>query len=107
MKFFAIVSAILVATVGVGAIAPDPDSACQCPNNCQHTFGASCAYYSDGNVIDGCKYSARTVPMKDGHSLLQPALTERMASLAQPDGLYSISSSQGSRALAGRHWLGI
>ncbi|KAE9403146.1 hypothetical protein BT96DRAFT_917758 [Gymnopus androsaceus JB14] len=53
MKFFAIVSAILVAAIGVGAIAPDPDSACQCPNNCQHTFGASCAYYSDGNVIDG------------------------------------------------------
>ncbi|KAE9403145.1 hypothetical protein BT96DRAFT_917757 [Gymnopus androsaceus JB14] len=41
MKFFAVVSAILVAAIGVGAIAPDPDSACQCPNNCQHTFGAS------------------------------------------------------------------
>ncbi|KAJ3981003.1 hypothetical protein F5890DRAFT_1538165 [Lentinula detonsa] len=53
MRFFAFISAILIAAIGVGAIAPDPDSACRCPNNCQHKLGDSCAFYQDGNVING------------------------------------------------------
>ncbi|KIK53026.1 hypothetical protein GYMLUDRAFT_250735 [Collybiopsis luxurians FD-317 M1] len=56
MKLFTLIStisALLAAAIGVGAIAPDPDSVCRCPNNCEHQFGDSCAFYQDGNVING------------------------------------------------------
>ncbi|KAE9383455.1 hypothetical protein BT96DRAFT_923364 [Gymnopus androsaceus JB14] len=54
MKFFAIVSAVLIAAIGVGAIGdPIPNSACQCPNNCEHTLGSSCTFFLDGNTING------------------------------------------------------
>ncbi|KIK56519.1 hypothetical protein GYMLUDRAFT_47043 [Collybiopsis luxurians FD-317 M1] len=53
MKFFIListVSALLVAAIGVGAIAPDPDSACRCPNNCQHQFGDSSCVNGNGGL---------------------------------------------------------
>ncbi|KAJ3863827.1 MAG: hypothetical protein NXY57DRAFT_963568 [Lentinula lateritia] len=53
MKFFALVSIVLVAALGVGATAPDPDSACRCPKNCSHKLGSSCAFFEDGNTIKG------------------------------------------------------
>ncbi|KAJ4464538.1 hypothetical protein C8J55DRAFT_566814 [Lentinula edodes] len=61
MKFSAILSAVLVAALGVTSvtaaaaadIAADPDSACRCPNNCSHKFGDSCKFYDNGNVISG------------------------------------------------------
>ncbi|KIK53035.1 hypothetical protein GYMLUDRAFT_49595 [Collybiopsis luxurians FD-317 M1] len=56
MKFFTListVSALLVAAIGVGAIAPDPDSACRCPNNCQHQFGDSCALCKIAACVNG------------------------------------------------------
>ncbi|KAJ4304880.1 hypothetical protein N0V90_000408 [Kalmusia sp. IMI 367209] len=37
------------------AIAPDAHAACNCPNNCQHNNGDSCAFYQDGNTINGGK----------------------------------------------------
>ncbi len=56
MKFFAIVSAILIAAVGVSAIAPDPNSACRCPDNCRHKFGDSCKFYKNGNTLEVGQY---------------------------------------------------
>ncbi|KAJ3726851.1 hypothetical protein C8R42DRAFT_717688 [Lentinula raphanica] len=53
MRFFALISFVLVAAMGVSATAPDPDSACRCPNNCSHKFGDSCAFFQDGNTIKG------------------------------------------------------
>ncbi|KAF2789878.1 hypothetical protein K505DRAFT_327945 [Melanomma pulvis-pyrius CBS 109.77] len=52
---------IAVATVALFAgqamsavmIAPDPISACNCPNNCQHKVGSSCKFYSQGNTLSG------------------------------------------------------
>ncbi|KAF2437230.1 hypothetical protein P171DRAFT_492330 [Karstenula rhodostoma CBS 690.94] len=39
-------------------IAPDPDAACNCPNNCQHSNGESCSFYRDGNHLDGiCQHT--------------------------------------------------
>ncbi|KAJ3981005.1 hypothetical protein F5890DRAFT_1538169 [Lentinula detonsa] len=59
MKFFTIISAVLIAAISVTSvsaaadIAADPDSACRCPNNCSHKFGDSCKFYDNGNVISG------------------------------------------------------
>ena len=53
MKFFAIIFAIVGIAAGVGAIAPDPDSACRCPNNCEHKFGDSCKFFDEGNIVEG------------------------------------------------------
>ncbi|KAF8829359.1 hypothetical protein F5879DRAFT_993324 [Lentinula edodes] len=56
MRFFAVLSAVFVAAIGVtsvAAIAADPDSACRCPNNCSHKFGSSCKFFDDGNTISG------------------------------------------------------
>ncbi|GAW06223.1 hypothetical protein LENED_008127 [Lentinula edodes] len=69
MKFSAILSAVLVAALGVTSvtaaaaaadIAADPDSACRCPNNCSHKFGDSCKFYDNGNVISGSCCSPKT-----------------------------------------------
>jgi hypothetical protein len=56
MKFFAIISIIVAAAIGVGAVAPDADSACRCPNNCSHKFGDSCKFKDNGNTIQGGKH---------------------------------------------------
>ncbi|KAJ3927794.1 MAG: hypothetical protein NXY57DRAFT_978184 [Lentinula lateritia] len=62
MKFFAILSAVLVVALGVTSttaaaaaadIAADPESACRCPNNCSHKYGSSCKFYDNGNVLSG------------------------------------------------------
>ncbi|KAJ3917927.1 hypothetical protein F5877DRAFT_79473 [Lentinula edodes] len=62
MKFFAILSAVLVVALGVTSttaaaaaadIAPDANSACRCPKNCSHKYGSSCKFYHDGNVLSG------------------------------------------------------
>ncbi|KAJ3887768.1 hypothetical protein GG344DRAFT_80414 [Lentinula edodes] len=45
--------AITLNILGVGATAPDADSACRCPNNCSHKLGSSCAFFQDGNTIKG------------------------------------------------------
>ncbi|KAK7453230.1 hypothetical protein VKT23_011907 [Stygiomarasmius scandens] len=53
MKFFSLIATVLVVAVGVSAIAPDPDSACRCPNNCSHKNGDSCKFFLNGNVLSG------------------------------------------------------
>ncbi|KAF2797315.1 hypothetical protein K505DRAFT_358518 [Melanomma pulvis-pyrius CBS 109.77] len=34
-------------------IAANPIAACNCPDNCQHNVGDSCAFYHHGNVLNG------------------------------------------------------
>ncbi|KIK53025.1 hypothetical protein GYMLUDRAFT_250734 [Collybiopsis luxurians FD-317 M1] len=53
MKFFVIISIIVAATIGVGVVAPDANSACRCLNSCSHKFGDSCKFKDNGNTIEG------------------------------------------------------
>ncbi|KAI1370513.1 hypothetical protein F4677DRAFT_438247 [Hypoxylon crocopeplum] len=43
--------------MGAALTATDPVSACNCPNNCSHGLGSSCAYKAgvstDGSTING------------------------------------------------------